>query len=222
MTAQMPGVMPPIGLFGGTFDPVHLGHLRLAEEAREQLSLAKVIWIPAGQPPLRAVPQTAAAHRLAMVACATVAQPAFVLDAAEVFSEQPSYTVNTLERLREEHGHEQSLVLLLGADAFSRLESWHQWQRLFSLAHIAIATRPGHDLAKVSRGGTALAQELATRTVAIDAVQHAPAGGIVHFSITPLDVSATAIRAALGAGRSARYLVSEVVLDYIERNQLYR
>ncbi len=221
--------LKPIGIFGGTFDPVHLGHLRLAEEAHEQLGLEKVLWIPAGQPPLRELPLTPAAHRLAMVAAATVGQPAFELDASEVFSEETSYTVKTLERLRDELGDEQPLVLLVGADAFSRMEQWHEWQRLFELAHIAIATRPGYDLAKLSpRGmasplGTALAREYKARHADdVAALSGSPAGEIVSYAITPMDISATAIRNALAERHSIRYLVGDVVLDYIYRNKLYR
>lgn len=215
--------LKPIGIFGGTFDPVHLGHLRLAEEAHEQLGLEKVLWIPAGQPPLRELPLTPAAHRLAMVAAATVGQPAFELDASEVFSEETSYTVKTLERLRDELGDEQPLVLLVGADAFSRMEQWHEWQRLFELAHIAIATRPGYDLAKLSPRGTALGREYNARhTDNVAALISSPAGAVVSYNITPLDISATAIRNALAERRSIRYLVGDVVLDYIYRNKLYR
>ncbi len=216
----------PIGVFGGTFDPVHLGHLRLAEEALDQLELSEVLWIPAGQPPLRDQPHTEPGHRLAMTACAIAGHEAFTLDAGEVFAEVPSYTVHTLERLRAEHGAEQPLVLLLGADAFARLEGWHQWLRLFELAHIAVATRPGYDLtgdlAKVSRCGTALAAEFAQRQATPAALSQSAAGCIVPFAITPLDISATAIRAALAAERSVRYLVSDAVLDYISQNNLYR
>lgn len=214
-------VRAPIGIFGGTFDPVHNGHLRLAEEAREALGLQQVVWIPAGQPPLRAVPLTAAAHRLAMVERAIASNPAFTVDAAEVHTSRASYTVHTLQRLRATHGPEQPLVLLLGADAFIRLEAWFEWRQLFTLAHIGVATRPGHDLAQVCAGVTALGSEFARRQGAMEALTCAPAGSIVPFALTPLDISATAIRAHLAQGRSARYLVSEPVLDYIQHHHLY-
>lgn len=132
----------PLGLFGGTFDPVHLGHLRLAEEAREALGLASVRWIPAGQPPHRGAPRLSGAHRLAMVRLAVAGNPAFQVDGAEVESPGPSYTVTTLERLRRELGPEQPLVLLLGADAFAGLPGWHRWQALLGLAHLVVLHRP--------------------------------------------------------------------------------
>jgi nicotinate-nucleotide adenylyltransferase len=222
-----------LGLLGGTFDPLHVAHLRLGLEAREALGLAELCFIPAGTPPLRAVPQCAAAHRLAMVERALAGMPGFSVDAGEVLAAAgnpaPSYTVATLERQRRLHGAQRPLLLLLGADAFARLESWHRWRELFGLAHIGVATRPGHDLKKVpagtqSAGGgdTALDAEFtARRGVAAD-LAAAPAGRIVPFAITALEISATAIRERLARGLSVRYLVPDPVLDYIETHQLYR
>ena len=233
----------PLGIFGGTFDPVHYGHLRLAEEARDLLGLSQVCWVPAGQPPLRSQPDTPAAHRVAMVAAAIEANPNFILDTGEADSPEASYTVRTLERLRVAHGPERSLVLLLGADAFARLTSWHRWRDLFSLAHIGVATRPGHphpldaDIRvgvtggnPCGTGGTALdpqvpaelAKETAVRCGTVADIATTPAGRIVPFTIRPLDISATILRAHLTAGESARYLAPDSVLDYIERHHLYR
>ena len=132
----------PLGILGGTFDPVHYGHLRLAEQAREQLGLAEVRWIPAGRPAHRGTPRSAPSHRVEMVRLAIAGNPAFHLDDAEAQSSAPSYSVPTLERLRGELGARRPLVLLLGAHAFLGLESWHRWRELFNLAHIAVATRP--------------------------------------------------------------------------------
>lgn len=215
------GQTAPIGIFGGTFDPVHVGHLRLAEEARETLGLSRVIWIPAGHPPLRAAPLTSAEHRLALVERAIVGHPAFEVDAVEARASQASYTVHTLQRLRAAHGPEQPLLLLLGADAFARLEGWHEWRSLFTLAHIGVATRPGHDLREVGAGSTALTQEFRHRQATAEALTTTAGGAIVPFALTPLDISATAIRQRLAQGRSVRYLVSEPVLDYIQHNHLY-
>lgn len=212
-----------LGLFGGTFDPLHVGHLRLAIEAREALGLAGVCFIPAGNPALRDAPRCSAGHRLAMVERALAAVPGFSIDASEVLAAAPgpSYTVETLGRQRRLHGTERPLVLLLGADAFARLEAWHRWRELFELAHIAVATRPGHELT-VGAGGTALDIEYAARRGTADDLAHAPAGRIVPFAITALEISATAIRRRLATGLSARYLVPDAVLDYIESHQIYR
>lgn len=215
-----------LGLLGGTFDPLHVAHLRLGVEAREALGLAGVCLIPAGAPALRAVPHCAAAHRLAMVEQALAGIPGFSVDAGEVQAAAgnpaPSYTVATLQRLRRQYGAQRPLVLLLGADAFSRLESWHRWRELFGLAHIAVATRPGHDVKEVSAGETALANEFAARHGVAADLAAAPAGRIASFAITALEISATAIRQRLSRGLSVRYLVPDPVLDYIETHQLYR
>ncbi|MFH1869493.1 MAG: nicotinate-nucleotide adenylyltransferase [Pseudomonadota bacterium] len=225
-----------LGLFGGTFDPLHVAHLRLALEAREALGLAEVCLIPAGKPALREAPQCAAADRLAMVERALADLPGFSVDATEVrqaTSATPSYTVDTLERQRRLHGAQRPLVLLLGADAFARFEAWHRWRELFGLAHVAVATRPGHDL-KVGAGGlcmpgtplrgqaTALDAEFAARRGVAADLAGAPAGRIVPFAITALEISASAIRRRLASGLSVRYLVPEAVLDYIDSHQLYR
>lgn len=212
-----------LGLFGGTFDPLHVAHLRLALEAREALGLAEVCFVPAGRPPLRDAPQSLAVDRLAMVERALADTPGFSVDAAEVLNstERPSYTVETLERQRRLHGARRPLVLLLGADAFARLEGWHRWRELFELAHIAVATRPGHELT-MGQGGTPLDREFAARRAEAADLATAPAGRIVCFAITGLEISASAIRRRLALGLSARYLVADAVLDYIDSHQIYR
>jgi nicotinate-nucleotide adenylyltransferase len=212
----------PLGIFGGTFDPVHYGHLRLAEEATTLLGLDGVRWIPAGNPPHRDAPQVTPAQRLAMVLRSTADNPRFSVDPAEVEAAAPSYTVHTLERLRSELGAAQPLVLLLGADAFAGLPTWHRWRDIFSLAHIAVSCRPDFSLdAKCLPED--LGQELSIRRSAHpDALKAAPAGGIVTFSMTQLAVSATQIRRLLADGQSARYLLPDTVLDYISSHSLYR
>ena len=212
----------PLGLFGGTFDPVHYGHLRLAEEARNSLGLDRVLWIPAGQPPHRSAPGTAARHRLEMVRLAIEGNPGFSLDQAEVLTAAPSYTVTSLERLRSLHGPKKPLVLLLGADAFAGLTGWHRWQDLFALAHLAVATRPSYPL-ESGLLPPALENAFQTRLARdTQALGQAPAGKIVSFAITALDISATLIRGALTTAGSARYLLPDPVLDYIAEHRLYQ
>jgi len=213
-----------LGIFGGTFDPPHIGHLRLAIEAREALGLAAVRLIPAGRPPLRGTPGAAAADRLAMVERALADTPGCELDRGEIDAvapdATPSYTVDTLERLRRELGDRRPLVLLLGADAFARFEAWQRWRDILGLAHVGVATRPGHEL-KVGAGDTALDGEFrARRGNATDLA--APAGRVVPFSITALEVSATAIRERIARGLDVRHLAPTAVLDYIHSHQLYR
>ncbi|GAA5173586.1 nicotinate-nucleotide adenylyltransferase [Niveibacterium umoris] len=212
--------LTPLGILGGTFDPIHFGHLRLAEEAHAQLGLARVRLIPAGRPAHRGAPGAGAAHRLAMTRLAAAANPHLEVDAAEVLSDAPSYTVPTLERLRSELGAARPLVLLLGADAFAGLPSWHRWETLFALAHIAVATRPGHSFEP-----EALAPELAEhcrrRAGEVAQLAEAPGGLILRFPITPLDISATAIRAQCACHESPRYLLPDGVVDYIAQHRLY-
>lgn len=210
-----------VGLFGGSFDPVHYGHLRLAEEARLSLGLAEVLWIPVGQAVHREIPLTAAAHRLAMVRQAVAKNPHFAVDVGEVESHEPSFTLMTLRRLRTVYGAQRPLVYLLGADAFLGLASWHRWRELFSLAHFAVATRPGVSL-DVQQMSVALAQEFMQRKIenSID-LQATPAGRIFPFVLTPLAISATQLRTNLREHRSVRYLLPDSVLEYIRNHQLY-
>jgi nicotinate-nucleotide adenylyltransferase len=212
--------MQPIGIFGGTFDPIHFGHLRLAEEMAEAVGLERVLFIPAGQPPHRGAPRTAAAHRLEMVRRAIAGNPRFEVDAREVQSPRPSYTVDTLIELRAELGTEQPLWLLLGADAFLDLTSWHEWRRLFDLAHVAVAARPGARLLQSEMMPELLRNEVSQRQVA-DGPAAGPAGSVLLRQMTPLGISATAIRDTLARHGSARYLLPDAVLDYIHEHQLY-
>ena len=215
----------PLGLLGGTFDPIHFGHLRLAEEARDALRLEQVALIPAGSPPHRGTPQSSAAARLAMAELAVAGNAHLMVDAGEIFADGPSYTVLTLQRLRALHGPARPLVLILGADAFAGLPGWHRWQELFELAHIAVANRPGY-APHGRRWPAALSEELdaacADRISTDTAVlRRSPAGQVVPFDMTPLAISASLIRDLIQAGHSARYLLPDPVLDYIGLHHLY-
>lgn len=206
-----------IGILGGTFDPVHSAHLALALAARDALALEKVLWIPAGQPRHRAAPLAPAADRLAMVRLAIAGHPAFELDAGEALSDAPSYTVPTLERLRNRYGATRPLVLLLGADAFLGLPSWHRWRELFGLAHLAVATRPGFALDAAAMPAE-LAAEFGRRQAGPIT---APGGTIRSFDLVAGTVSATATRAMLKAGRDPGDWLSPGILDYIRNRHLY-
>lgn len=229
----------PIGVFGGTFDPIHFGHLRLAEELAETLNLAEVRIVPAGQPPHRGIPRTPAAHRLEMVRLAVASNPRFRLDDREVRQERASYTVDTLTDLRQELGAAQPVWLLMGADAFLGLTTWKEWQRLFELAHIAVAHRPGYSLLHSESLNAELRQELENRLVSEGGREKgegqnpeaphpspftlppSPAGSILLSPITQLDIAATDIRNRLQNGSSVRYLIPDGVRDYIQKNRLY-
>ena len=211
----------PLGVFGGTFDPVHYGHLRLAEEAADRLGLAQVRWIPAGQPTARETPQASAAQRLAMVVRAIDGNARFEVDRAEVDADRPSYTVPTLERLRALLGARRPLVLLVGADAFAAMGGWHRWRSIFELAHVGVAHRPGFpiDAAKLPAELAAIFGERRCDDVATLAAT--PAGRIASFAMTQLDISATRVRALLARGESARYLLPDALLEYIHLHHLY-
>jgi nicotinate-nucleotide adenylyltransferase len=205
---------------GGTFDPVHFGHLRLAQEAAEILGLERVRWVPAGRPWHRTQPRAPAKHRLEMVRLAIRGNALFELDDAEIRQGSPGYTVETLERLREKLGAARPLVLLLGTDAFRGLTTWERWRELFELAHVFVAQRPGHSL---TPGGmsAALASEWRKRAGTPDALRRRPAGSIIAYGTTALDISASAIRAHFAQSRSPRYLLPSAVLDYIHAHRLY-
>jgi nicotinate-nucleotide adenylyltransferase len=210
-----------LGILGGTFDPVHKGHLQLAADACKKLGLAQVLWIPSANPPHRDQPGTPAEQRLAMVALAIRGRTQFVLDDCEVRRNEPSYTVVTLEYLRSRHGTQRPLVLLLGIDAFLGLHTWHRWRELYSLAHIAVATRPGfslqaNDMAPELRAEYEKRLDPAGKTLATQV-----AGSIVPFAITPVDVSASEIRRRLSKGEKVANLLPDAVLDYIAANHLY-
>lgn len=220
-TETMSSPRKAIGIMGGTFDPIHFAHLRLALEAHQHFDLQRVVLIPAGQPKHRDQPATPAQDRLAMTELAAASVAELCVDSTEVFSDQPSFTVLTLERLRKELGREQPLVLLLGVDAFLGLARWHRWAALFALAHIAIATRPGYVLSSEAMD-SALRAEFETRFTQDMALLHAqPAGKIYTFNMTPLTISATAIRALLAQGKSPKFLLPDTVLTYIQEKNLY-
>lgn len=215
----------PVGILGGTFDPIHYGHLRLAQELAEGLALREVRLIPAGLPPHRAQPVVSPQQRLEMGRLGIAGNPLFALDEREIFKSTPSYTVETLLDLRRELGAMQPLCLFMGADAFLGLATWHRWRELFDLAHIVVAQRPG--VVGITRAAvtlpTDLLNELNRRLVnEPEALREAPCGAILVQPITALDISATQIRNEFAAGRSPRYLLPDAVLDYIQTNGLYK
>jgi len=211
---------PPIGILGGTFDPIHNAHLRLAEEAQKQFALGQVLFVPAGRPWHRAAPMASAADRIAMVRLAIAGNAAWVLDDTEARTDAPGYTIDTLERLRRRFGPKRPLVLLLGADAFLGLNAWHRWPDILDRAHVAVATRPGHDLIATAMP-PALAAEYSRRLAEPATLAAAPAGRIAVFPLSAGITSSTLVRARRAAGTSLRDLLADSVCDYIDRHHLY-
>ncbi len=207
----------PLALLGGTFDPIHNGHLRAAWEAAEQLD-AEVYLLPANVPPHRPQPVLDADERVALLRLALAGQQRLRLDTRELERAGPSYTVDTLRELRAEQGPQRPIVLLLGVDAFAGLPSWNRWLQLFDLAHIAVLARPGH-----ARDYAApLQEQCAKRNGAIDADwRDRPAGSVLFVDVSELEISATAIRRQLAQGQEPRFLMPEAVLAEIQARHWY-
>lgn len=187
--------MPGTGILGGNFDPVHNAHLAVARAALDHLGLERILWIPSGTPPHREAAHASAAQRAAMLRLAIADEPRYRLDTRELRKATPCYTVETLEDLRAEPGAQAPLVLLIGADQYARLDTWHRWKDLFALARIAVFARPGLAIA--------------------------PMHGVETVAMPPLDISSTVIRARIAAGDPPRGLLPDAVLDYIDREHLY-
>jgi nicotinate-nucleotide adenylyltransferase len=208
-------------VFGGTFDPIHLAHLRCAEEARERLQLDEVLFVPAGDPPHKTRRITPAVHRLAMVRLATAGNPAFRASAIEVDRGGRSYTVDTLRALRARLRNGGALTLLIGLDAFREIGTWKEYRSLFALADVAVWTRPPHRIGSIrallpvaARADFCYGREQTT-------LRHRTGNQIRILTVTALDVSASAIRLRLRRGRSIRYLVPPAVERYLSRHRLY-
>ncbi|MBT8420415.1 MAG: nicotinate-nucleotide adenylyltransferase [Gammaproteobacteria bacterium] len=206
-----------IGILGGTFDPVHNAHLRFALEVRDRLSLSGVRLIPVRAPPHRASPQAGEQTRLRMLTAAVGNEKGLVVDDQELRRGGLSYTVDTLDALRQRLSG-QSLCLILGMDAFSRLTTWHQWRRILELAHIAIASRPGTSLPTNGEISHLLARR---ETNDPNCLHKESAGRIIVVPVPQLDISATRIRARVAESASIRYLVPDSVLEIIRHEQLY-
>lgn len=215
-----------IGVLGGTFNPIHIGHLRPALELLEALRLDHLRLIPCGMPPHRETPQVGAQQRLAMVAAAVAGEAGFVVDDRELRRSGPSYSLDTVKSLREEFPH-QTIALIIGADSFREFDTWHEWRSITDYAHIVVMQRPDllsqhlslpqSTLTKKDRPMSDVLQAfVAQRLVeSVDALHAASHGCILNQNVTQLDISATQIRALIAADRSARYLVPDSVWQII-------
>jgi len=203
-----------IGIYGGTFNPVHYGHLRTALEVKELFELEQLRLIPCRLPPHRDQPDVDGEMRLAMLQLAIADTSGLLADRRELDREGPSYMVDTLTSLRTENP-DKGLMLFIGADAFAGLERWHQWRKLFDYAHVVVMTRPACPMPAMSdflRGR--LCDDL-------DQLLKQTAGNLYFQAVTALDISATQIRRLILAGRNPRFLLPDPVIAYIRQHQLY-
>jgi len=210
-----------IGVFGGTFDPIHIGHLRAAEEAREQLRLDRVLFVPAADPPHKTRRITPAAHRLAMVRLATRGNPGFRVSPIEVARGGRSYSVDTLRALRAQLPAGTALTLLLGLDAFRDIGTWKEYRTLFTLADMAVWARPAYRLGALRALLPVAARADFCYGPNRQTLRHRTGTHIRLVTVTALDVSASAIRLRLQRGRSIRYVVPALVERYLSRHRLY-
>lgn len=203
--------MHPIGIFGGTFDPIHYGHLRTAFELLHALRLSEVRFMPAGSPPHRDMTVASPELRLQMVKAAIVNQPGFIIDDREMHRTGPSYTVDTLSELRNELP-KTPLCLIIGMDAFLGLPQWHQWQDILKLAHIVVAHRPGWKAPTMGPLGEILVDGGTGR---VDDLHEALAGRIFIHAGTQLEISSTDVRKLIATGRDPRFLMPDAVRDVV-------
>ena len=205
-------------MYGGTFDPIHFGHLRTALEIREAVGIEDMRLVPCGQPPHRSEPLAHGDLRRRMLDLAVEPEPGLTVDPRELQRDGPSYMVDTLASILDEQ-QDQTVVLIVGMDVFKGIVNWYQWRKLFSLAHIVVVQRPGYPA------------QIPPAIVELDGVLHTTdseslnmrSSGLIYFhEVTQLEISATAIRRLIRNARSPRYLLPERVLQLIESERLYR
>jgi nicotinate-nucleotide adenylyltransferase len=211
----------PLGLLGGTFDPIHFGHLRLAEECADALRLGEIRLIPAAKPWQRSGLISSVEHRLEMVRLGVEGNPRLRMDPREAERNGPTYTVDTLASLRAEMGESKPLVMIVGSDQFLNLPTWNRWQKLFEFAHIAVARRANEpfDLGELP---PVLAAMVSHRLTNDRTALHEPAGRVFSIEMTPLRISSSQIRTLIRTRGSPRYLLPAQVYDYIVEHGLYQ
>lgn len=209
--------MRPVGIFGGTFDPIHYGHLRTAFELLQALDFDAVHFVPCGDPPHRGVTFAPAPLRLEMVRLATNGEPGFIVDDRELHREGPSYSIDTLASFREEFP-DRSLCLITGMDAFLGLPTWHRWDEILDFAHIVVAHRPGWQAPGEGALGELLAQRKTQRAADL---QDRPYGNVHIHAVTQLEIASTEIRSLVADGDDPRYLMPDAVRAVIMESSCY-
>lgn len=213
----MPKLHKPIGILGGTFDPIHFGHLRMALELYQALDLAEVRLIPCFQPVHRKLPVASPDQRLAMVIKAIEHEPALKVDKCEINREGPSYTIDTLKTLHK-NIPTTPLCIIMGIDALLGFPSWHKWEEILKLAHLVVAHRPQYQLPHTGVIADLLKERLTHNPADLHQVA---AGNILLHPVTALEISATDIRKQIALGQNPRYLLPDSVYDYIKQHGTY-
>ncbi len=209
--------MRPIGIFGGTFDPIHYGHLRTALELLQALDLSEILFVPCGDPPHRLSPTASSDLRLCMAAAAIKGYERFLVDNRELKKDASSYSVDTLRSLKSDY-QDRSLCLLVGMDSFLNFQEWHQWSEILELGHIVVARRPGW---KIPVAGS-LEELVSKRSTHHVEDLHERRSGCIHVrSVTQLEISSTEIRSLIKAGDDPKYLVPDAVRDIITETRCY-
>ena len=206
-------------MLGGTFNPIHQGHLQSAKELKTVLAADELRFIPCHRPPHRQQPEVSSEQRLAMVKLAVLGEPGLLVDDRELKRDKLSYTVDTLSCLRQELGEHTALCWVMGTDAFAKIDSWHRWQSLLDYAHLVVIARPGEVLPEQGAVAQWLAQH---RASSADELQQSIKGKVLLLELSPYPVSSTVIRNKLKQGESVQALLPPAVLNYIETHKLYR
>ncbi len=210
------------GILGGTFDPIHMGHLRCAEEVREMFGLDRVVFIPAARPPHKTHHEIIAfAHREQMVRLAIAGNAHFACSDVEQHREGRSYSIDTVSYFQEQYPHDLEIFYIVGQDAFQAIQTWKDWEKLLTMCHFVVMTRPGYEnrsLAGIVPSTFAAAFDYREP----DQGFFGPRGYAIYFrGVTFLDISSSRIRQALGEGRSIQYLVPDAVFHYLSQQGLY-
>jgi nicotinate-nucleotide adenylyltransferase len=206
-----------IGILGGTFDPIHFGHLRSALELHQALDLAEVRFIPCYQPVHRKSPIASPEQRLAMVRKAIENEPALKVDNCEIARKGPSYMIDTLKHLHQKMPN-TPLCLIMGIDALLNFPSWHKWEEILKLAHLVVVHRPHYHLPQTGIVAELLKERLKKNS---ESLHECLAGNIILHPVTPLEISATDIRKQIAMGRSPRFLMPDSVYKYIQQHGVY-
>lgn len=210
-----------VGILGGTFNPIHFGHLHIAEEIAKNCSLDEVRFIPSANPPHKAAPQVSAEHRANMVNLAIQNHPTFVLDDCELKRGGASYTVDTLIALRKNLGAQVGFFLIMGSDAFAYFDTWHRWQEILDYCHIVLVERPNYEHSLGNFSEPIKHFYLTHHKNNLQDLQKTANGFITTQTITPLAISSTDIRERLKTKQSVRDLLPQQVIEYIHENRLY-